>query len=480
MKTYNYLKATIALIMWGIMTSAIAQSNEFSISGSCNNSIAGGVAFDGTNYLVGLTGDSSSDSTLTVQFISQTGQLVGNRIQLGETGSAPLVAFDGTNYLLIWSDRYVAFLDDGDDAGMTSMYGRFISPSGSFVGNKFTIVTNAYIKGCTCGDIHFNGSNYFFVYREDDGLGDVGLVYGQRISISGALLGSPVQISTSNVGDLTMAFDGMNYLVVYSINSQFVYGQFISASGSLVGANFSIDNSVNASDNPVSVAFGGSQYLVAFHDQSGTGSVWNLFARFVSTSGIVDANKITISDSTQNPIIPTLAYDGTNFLVAWITMNTERIKGQFYDTTGTPVNSEYVIFDTISGTMPLGGVGSFAGNVCLAICTRINWGGKSDTKSVNAGIFGKFLEQTGINDNIDGNSLLNLFPNPASDIITLDIKGNENMELNIYNIIGDLVKSERINAVNMQINVGDLNNGVYMVSIKSKDLTENQRLIIQR
>ena len=53
-------------------------------------------------------------------------------------------------------------------------------------------------------------------------------------------------------------------------------------------------------------------------------------------------------------------------------------------------------------------------------------------------------------------------------------------KINFYTIVGTLVKSEMLKQNNRQINFGDLSHGVYMVTIKSKDLTENQRLIIQR
>lgn len=57
---------------------------------------------------------------------------------------------------------------------------------------------------------------------------------------------------------------------------------------------------------------------------------------------------------------------------------------------------------------------------------------------------------------------------------------NVDLTLNIYNVMGTLVKSEMLKQNNRQFTIGDLSNGVYMVTIKSKDFTENQRLIIQR
>jgi hypothetical protein len=80
------------------------------------------------------------------------------------------------------------------------------------------------------------------------------------------------------------------------------------------------------------------------------------------------------------------------------------------------------------------------------------------------------------------NNEFSLYPNPASDIVTLNIENpsTADLTLNIYNVIGNLVKSEMLKQNQQQINIGNLSNGIYMVAIKSKDLTENRRLIIQR
>lgn len=89
---------------------------------------------------------------------------------------------------------------------------------------------------------------------------------------------------------------------------------------------------------------------------------------------------------------------------------------------------------------------------------------------------------TSVSEQITEKKAFSLYPNPASDIINLNIDNinNTNLTLNIYNVIGTLVKSEMLKQNKRQINIGDLSNGVYMVTIKSKDLTESQRLLIQR
>lgn len=80
------------------------------------------------------------------------------------------------------------------------------------------------------------------------------------------------------------------------------------------------------------------------------------------------------------------------------------------------------------------------------------------------------------------NTLFNLYPNPAFDIVNLNINNsnNKDLEINIYNIIGKLISSETLRQNQQQINIENLSNGIYMVEIKSKEWSEKQKLIIQR
>ena len=75
-----------------------------------------------------------------------------------------------------------------------------------------------------------------------------------------------------------------------------------------------------------------------------------------------------------------------------------------------------------------------------------------------------------------------IFPNPASDLITINLNNPSNTEitLKIYNVTGELVKSELLKQNQLQINVADLRNGIYMIEVKSKDWSNRQKLIIQK
>ena len=75
-----------------------------------------------------------------------------------------------------------------------------------------------------------------------------------------------------------------------------------------------------------------------------------------------------------------------------------------------------------------------------------------------------------------------IYPNPASDIVSLNISNinNTDLTLNIYNMAGELVRSEILRQNQQQINIEEISNGIYMVEIKSKGWSEKQKLIIQR
>jgi len=75
---------------------------------------------------------------------------------------------------------------------------------------------------------------------------------------------------------------------------------------------------------------------------------------------------------------------------------------------------------------------------------------------------------------------IKVYPNPASDYITVEVENNSGMTLNIYNAVGQLVKSKKIAHNKTQIDIRYLNNGIYMIEMKSQTSLQSQKLIIQR
>jgi len=75
-----------------------------------------------------------------------------------------------------------------------------------------------------------------------------------------------------------------------------------------------------------------------------------------------------------------------------------------------------------------------------------------------------------------------LYPNPAHDYVMFDLGDSQNypVEIQIYSLLGKLLKSETAVQNRYEMNIRDLNTGVYLVSIITKNRSENQKLIIRR
>lgn len=91
----------------------------------------------------------------------------------------------------------------------------------------------------------------------------------------------------------------------------------------------------------------------------------------------------------------------------------------------------------------------------------------------------------GIDDAKPSVEISNLFPNPATNKVSVkyDLKGANNAQLEIRNVLGSLVKKVSINESNglLNVDVSDLTNGVYFYSfIVNNEIIKSKKLIIQR
>ena len=81
----------------------------------------------------------------------------------------------------------------------------------------------------------------------------------------------------------------------------------------------------------------------------------------------------------------------------------------------------------------------------------------------------------GANPQINNNDF-NIFPNPAIDQVQIqwEMEKEQAVELMIFNQLGQVVKAERLGILgegfnNMELNVGDLNSGVYFLQMRTND-----------
>ena len=224
-------------------------------------------------------------------------------------------AYDGSNFLL-------GLETDTTNAKVAV---QLVSQSLATIGSPIALGRNG--QSCCISGLAFDGTNYLVAWEEDQGIKNAShpfLIYGQFISTSGVAVRSTFALTTAGI-----FFDGMNrlvygggkYLLTYTRmidpskgenpSNTYVAGRLVSPDGTL-GNEFRISA---GSGSGGSVAFDGTNFLVAW-EQASTDRA--LRARFVSPAGVpgleFSLNVSLVMDGSA-PI--TLIANSTNYLVVW-------------------------------------------------------------------------------------------------------------------------------------------------------------------
>ena len=116
------------------------------------------------------------------------------------------------------------------------------------------------------------------------------------------------------------------------------------------------------------------------------------------------------------------------------------------------------------------------GNDTLTSTNSINWQDMFVCKLFND-------YSVGINTRESFKNELKIYPNPASELITIDLKRektNNETEIGIYSLTGSLIRKEKSKSNLIMMNVEELVNGVYIITVNSNGSFKTQKLIIQR
>ena len=75
-----------------------------------------------------------------------------------------------------------------------------------------------------------------------------------------------------------------------------------------------------------------------------------------------------------------------------------------------------------------------------------------------------------------------IFPNPGAGLFTLKASGFENQaEIQVYNMLGQLVKTQKVNALisESQLDLSNFASGAYLIKFEHEDLSKSLKLIKQ-
>ena len=95
-----------------------------------------------------------------------------------------------------------------------------------------------------------------------------------------------------------------------------------------------------------------------------------------------------------------------------------------------------------------------------------------------------YTSSVGLNETEFNNLKINVFPNPASDLIAIQINGlnKENLQLKLYSMQGKLIQENKINpgATVGYFDVQTLYNGVYLVEITNGTYKQTKKVVVRK
>jgi hypothetical protein len=270
------------------------------------------VASDGTDFLVVWKDSRAGGSHIYGTRVDASGNVLdagGIMISSGpDYELSPSVAFDGTNYLVVW-------VDGGD----YDIHGARVAPSGAVL-DPGGVVISAAAGNQVKPDVAFGGTNYLVVWEDErNGSPDI---YGARVNPSGAVLdpaGIPVAIETGNEDDPAAAFGDTAFLVVWRDNSSGgsdIHGARVAQGGSVMDPGGVVITDAAGSQRAPDVAFDGTNFGVTWEDYRSTSGIDVYLARVSPTAVVLDTAGIPIFPSSELQLVPAVAFDGTNYMVS--------------------------------------------------------------------------------------------------------------------------------------------------------------------
>ena len=289
------------------------------ISTAENNQGVPSIAFDGVNYLVVWHDYRTGRPRIYGTRVNQSGMIL-DPTGLGIATTAydkwyPSVAFDDTNYLVVWEQWRGSTCD---------IYGTRVSTAGIVLNPAGIAISTASDKQHN-PKVAFDGSNYLVLWQDERrGSGEFD-TYGTRVDQAGRILdsaGFPISTAANPQYFSAVAFDGLNYLVVWQDNrsgySYDIYRTRVNQSGIVLDpAGVVISSAENHQKNPA-VAFDSTNYLVVWEDLRNDSTYWDIYGARINQAGVVlDTSGIPISIAIYRQLFPAVAFDGTNYLVVW-------------------------------------------------------------------------------------------------------------------------------------------------------------------
>lgn len=343
-----------------------------------------GIAWDGTNFLAcwGDDRDPAVTSLYCARFTPAGNVLDPSGIHVTPTAkhrTRPRVAFDGVNYLVVWEDYTFVQAAAGVDVrgARVTTAGAVLDPDGFVIAGT----SNDELEP----SVSFNGTNYLVAWTDYDGVERD--VLAARVSPAGMVLdANPIVVCNlaNSQMQTDMASDGTNFLVAWRDyrNSTFeAYTARIANDGTVLDP-MGVKMNVASGGNEPGVAFGTNTYLVTWTDNS---TIYA--RRVDPSTGQPQGSVITVAfiSAGASRFSPKPAFYNGNYFIGWsessnITGGTGQFIGSWVnESTGVVASPSKVSMlpggAAVNGFEVIAHPGGFVGVACnTVVCKGVSFG----------------------------------------------------------------------------------------------------------
>lgn len=214
------------------------------------------VIFNGENYIV-VWADAfidSRDIILKAVRVDPQGGIIGSGVPFGSGNSITDIAFDGSRCLVIWTKAQQGIL------------GCFLNDQALPEDSTFCIDT---INGSeVLARLEYDGTNYLVVWSDFDSTGVDRDIYGRLVSPGGSVVSDRIAITRIAGYQVNpdLCFNGENYLVAWVEASGVIRGRFIAPTGQLVSGIFAVSDTMPCARDNVKSAAGSSNHLIVWSE----------------------------------------------------------------------------------------------------------------------------------------------------------------------------------------------------------------------
>ena len=294
------------------MTSAgdILDPDGFPISTAEGYQWGPSLAWDGTNYLVAWTDERDEGSIYGARVSPDTTVLDPEGIQISfyhDYEAFTSVAWSGTEYLVVWADARHS----------SSTYAARVTPGGAVLDPDGILVSQWGHYDYT--GVAWNGGSFLVAWDDERDLQTRNDVYAARVAEDGTVL------DPSGIGVVTEEGMESSPDVVAGEGSALVAWDAVGAGGARIdpAGNVLDPDGIEISTAPgvdgAAVASNGADFFAAWRDtRLGSSLGWKVFgARIQGDGTVLDPEGILISTSANQQGDASVAWDGEHYFVVW-------------------------------------------------------------------------------------------------------------------------------------------------------------------